>query len=172
MLYTAVVCRAFLGFVFGASAFGKLRGRGAFGAFADGLSDLRVVPARLVRVVAAAVAGAEAVVPPLLLGPATARAGLALALLLLGAFTLAVVVVLRRGTAASCPCFGASGAPFGARHVARNTVLTAVAAVGLSTAGAGPGRLAGLLLAVLTGAVLAGLVVLLDDILALFALSD
>ncbi|MFF4831361.1 MauE/DoxX family redox-associated membrane protein [Streptomyces sp. NPDC001315] len=172
MFYTAVVCRAFLGFVFLASACGKLRGRAAFGEFADGLAALRVVPAGRVRPVAMVVAGAEAVVPVLLIVPASAAAGLTLAVLLLGAFTLAVGVVLWRGTVASCPCFGASRTAFGVRHVVRNVVLTVVGAVGLATVGGGSGRVAGVLLAALTGAVLASLIIRLDDIVALFALPN
>ena len=133
---------------------------------------MRVVPARRVRVVAVAVAGAEAVVPVLLAVPATAVAGFGLAVLLLGAFTLAVGVVLRRGTAASCPCFGASAAPFGARHLVRNGALLAAGVLGAVTVGEGSGQAGGVLLAVLTGAVLASLVARLDDLVALFVLPS
>ncbi|MFF7351116.1 MauE/DoxX family redox-associated membrane protein [Streptomyces filipinensis] len=173
MWYTAVLCRVLLGFVFLASAFAKLRGRGAFDAFTDGLTAMRVVPERGLRTLAGAVAAAEAVVPVLLLAPATARFGFGLAALLMGAFTLAVGVVLRRGTVASCPCFGASEAPFGVRHAVRNTALTGVAAVGLATVGGGTSAAGAKgVLAVLAGAVLASLVIRLDDLVALFRLSS
>ncbi|MEU8030358.1 MauE/DoxX family redox-associated membrane protein [Streptomyces sp. NPDC049099] len=172
MWYTAVLCRVLLGFVFAASAFAKLRGRAAFAGFTKGLAAMRVVPERGLRELAGVVAVTEAVVPVLLLAPGTVRLGLGLAVLLLSAFTLAVGVVLRRGTVASCPCFGAAQAPFGVRHVVRNTVLTGVAAAGLATVGGGAsGQGAGVLLAVLAGAVLASLVIRLDDLVALFRLS-
>lgn len=169
MVYAAVVCRVFVGVVFAASAFGKLRGRRAFGEFAAGLGAMEVVPGAWVRPVAAAVVGTEAAVAVLLAAPATTGAGLALAVLLLAVFTGAIALVLRRGTRASCPCFGAATTPFGVRHLARNGVLVAVAVTGLATNGPGSAAAGGVLLAVLTGTVAASLVVRLDDVVDLFA---
>ncbi|WP_406329345.1 MauE/DoxX family redox-associated membrane protein [Streptomyces sp. NBC_00203] len=172
MVYTAVVCRVFVGVVFAASASGKLRGRKAFGEFAAGLGAMRVMPGGWVRPAAAAVAGTEAAVAVLLAVPAVTAAGMGLAVLLLAVFTGAIALVLRRGTQASCPCFGAAATPFGVRHLARNGVLVAVAVTGLATTGPGSVAAGGVLLAVLTGAVAASLVVRLDDVIDLFALQS
>ena len=52
------------------------------------------------------------------------------AILLLAVFTVLIVSKLRRGEHPPCACFGAwSATPIGPRHVLRNLVLIAVAAV-------------------------------------------
>ena len=52
------------------------------------------------------------------------------AIVLLSVFTVMIVAKLRRGEHPPCACFGAwSATPIGARHVVRNLVLIAVAAV-------------------------------------------
>ena len=84
--------------VFAVSSWSKLRGRAAFVA---SLEAMRLVPARLVRPVAAAVSGAEAVVAVgLLVGlwhRGVALVALAAAGPLLAVLTAGIVVVLRRG---------------------------------------------------------------------------
>lgn len=52
------------------------------------------------------------------------------------AFTVAIVVALRRGRRVPCRCFGASAVPVGPGHLARNAVLLAAATAGAVQAGA------------------------------------
>lgn len=56
----------------------------------------------------------------------------AIALVILAAFTLAIVVQLLRGRHPACACFGAwSSAPLSGWHVARNLALMALAVVAM-----------------------------------------
>ncbi|SCL71060.1 Methylamine utilisation protein MauE [Micromonospora citrea] len=174
MSYVSGFSQCLLALVFLASAAGKLRGRPAFRAFADSLRTMDLLPARMVVPVAGAVVAAEAVVPLLLAplpGAALTTVGFALAAALLAAFTVAVAVVLRRGTQASCRCFGeAAAAPFGRHHLARNVVLTVVAGIGGYAASGDPGTTVGTAaLSVPLGVVGALVVVRLDDLVALFS---
>lgn len=196
MSYVLWFSRCLLALVFLASAAGKLTGRHAFRAFADSLRTMDLLPTRLVVPVAGAVVAAEAAVPPLLLvplvpllpvpppdaatastgstvtdvGPVLSTVGFALAAALLLGFTVAVATVLRRGTSASCRCFGqATTAPFGRHHLVRNVVLIVIAATGGYAALVDPGRSVGTAVVSVPLAVLGALVVVrLDDIVALF----
>lgn len=69
-------------------------------------------------------------VSALVWGNRLTTAGIVTAQLLFAAFALRLLV--RRGAAASCGCFGASQAPVHGMHVALNVVLAAVAAAGLA----------------------------------------
>jgi hypothetical protein len=90
------------------------------------------VPSRLVPYVAGGLAPAELVTAVLLLLPGARVVGLVLAVLLLLAFTVAVVLALRAGRRPECHCFGRiGGADVSARTVARNLGLLVVAAGGL-----------------------------------------
>ena len=90
------------------------------------------VPPSLVQPVALGLAPAEIVVAVLVLVPATAAAGLVLALGLLLAFTAAVVIALRAGRRPECHCFGRiGGADVSARTVVRNLALAGLAVVGI-----------------------------------------
>jgi len=112
----------------------------------------------------------ELAVPALLAIPATAPAGFAGAAVLLGAFTGSIVTTLRRGTRASCRCFGASSRPLGPAHAARGACLLAVAAVGGAGSSAGErGALDPAGVAVALAAAAAGVVltVALDDLVSL-----
>lgn len=74
------------------------------------------------------------------------------ALVVLGAFTVAVAVNLGRGRAVPCPCFGASGRPVSSATLVRNGWLAALAIVGTGSGhGADGWQIA------LCGAVLGGL---------------
>ncbi len=74
----------------------------------------------------------------LLMIPATAVAGAALACLLLVIFTLAVARLLLRGERPPCRCFGqVSSDPIGAGTLVRNLLLLAVGVVGLVQASGG-----------------------------------
>lgn len=168
MSYLLLGCRALLAGVFLWSLAGKLRGRAAFRGYLDAARTLLGLPERRSRPLAACAVLAEAaavvllvVLPPL---------GFVVAGGLLACFTAALVRALRRDHGASCPCFGASSAPVGRHHVARNAVLGATAALGLalSVAGTGGYRPGGV--AVTAFAVLVCVLVTarLDDLAALF----
>lgn len=172
MPYLLLFAQCLIGLTFVLSAAGKLRGGREFRAFQESLRGMALVPGTLVRPVAAAVVVAEAAVPVLLLplpGSPFTTAGFLLGGALLAAFTVAVALVLRRGTQAECRCFGGTAAtPFRPRHLVRNAVLIAVAAAGgyAAWAGAAPtGRAA--VLAVPLGALAALVVAYLDDLVAL-----
>jgi hypothetical protein len=157
--------------VFAVSSWSKLRGRAAFVA---SLEAMRLVPARLVRPVAAAVSGAEAVVAVgLLVGlwhRGVALVALAAAGPLLAVLTAGIVVLLRRGTVAHCACFGGAGQLLRRAHVVRNGLLLlvvgAAAALVVATGPAGPAATA---LGAFAGGVGALLLIRLDELVDLFA---
>lgn len=166
-------CCWLLGAVFVVSAVGKLRSGAALRAFTASVADMKVVPAAAVAPVGIAVPALEAVAAVLLFVPATAVLGCVLALVVLAAFTIGIAVVLRRGTVASCRCFGVTERPFRVRHLVRNGVLVAVALVGAAVNGL-PGdgtapELAAVLLAAAVGIVGAVLITMFDDLVELFA---
>ncbi|MFD6952356.1 hypothetical protein A6A08_09450 [Nocardiopsis sp. TSRI0078] len=163
---------ALLATVFAVSAFGKLRD---LRAFAESLEPLRLVPRRLLLPAAAGVLAAETAVVAAFGGYAmgvepAGRAAFGGALALLGVFTAVVVFSLRRRTSARCHCFGRPGAVYAPRHVVRNAGLGAAAVLGALAAvpGSAP-EPAGVLVAVLTGAVVGVLVTAMDDVAELFA---
>ncbi|GLI02891.1 MauE/DoxX family redox-associated membrane protein [Phytohabitans aurantiacus] len=178
MPYLLLFAQCLIGLTFVLSVAGKVRGRREFRAFEESLRGMALLPGALVRPVAAVVVAAEAVVPVLLLpvlllpgsGSPFAIAGFLLGGTLLAAFTVAVALVLRRGTAAECRCFGgAAPTPFRRHHIVRNAALIAVAAAGGYAAWSGAtltGQSAAV--AVPLGAVAALAVAYLDDLLALF----
>ncbi|MEV1142788.1 MauE/DoxX family redox-associated membrane protein [Micromonospora sp. NPDC049799] len=130
------------------SAAGKLR-RAAHAAFRASLPRTLGVPAGFARPLAVGVVTAEVVTAVTLVAalavPALAPAGYVLAAALLGAFTAAVAVMIRRGVREPCRCFGATDDPPGPAHLARNVGLTAVAVGGtvLTLGGARPVSLTG-----------------------------
>jgi thiol-disulfide isomerase/thioredoxin/uncharacterized membrane protein YphA (DoxX/SURF4 family) len=143
----AEVC---LALVFAVSGCAKLADRDGTRQAVDGFG----VPAGVAGPVALLLAPAELATACLLLVPATARAGLVLALLLLVAFSAAVVNSLARGRKPVCHCFGRlGGADVSGRTLARNVVLGLVAVLGLLGAGDEPTRVgAGLVTGVLVAA--------------------
>ncbi|MFS7873460.1 MauE/DoxX family redox-associated membrane protein [Streptomyces asiaticus] len=173
--YLVIAVRAMIGVVFLIAFLSKSAGRGRFAAFVESLPAMGVVPARLVGPAAAAVVTAEGAVCALLIPPSdgATMAGLALAAGLLSVFSAAIARTIRRGTGATCRCFGASAAPLGRRHLLRNLLLTAIAATaGLMTlAGPAPATATGALVAAAAGLVAGALVTVLDDLAELFAPS-
>lgn len=161
-------CSWLLAVVLGISAAGKLRNGAVRAAFRRSVREMAVLPAGAVGPVAVAVPIGEALAAVMLVVPATAVAGCVLALALLAAFTAGIVVVLRRGTAASCLCFGMSERPYGARHLARNTFLGAVALAGAALSGGSVEPLAALI-AIVAAMIAASVVVTLDELLDLFS---
>jgi hypothetical protein len=171
MTYLAFGCQWLLAAVFGWSAVTKLTGRRAFTAFREATARLVPAPRRHTAAAAVAVVSGEVAAAVALAFPATAPAGLVLALVLLTAFTVAVAAAIRRGSTASCNCFGHSARSVGPHHLVRNGFLLVVAGTGL-VAGPGGGSgadIAGLALAGGCAAVLAVLVVSADALADLFA---
>ncbi|MFF9345726.1 MauE/DoxX family redox-associated membrane protein [Streptomyces sp. NPDC014734] len=159
-------CRTLLAVVFAIAVAGKLRGAGSFGAFVRSTRELAALSARRGLAVARLVIGAEAVGVVLLLCPGRAAvAGFALAGCLLAAFTVATGASLRRGVRVPCRCFGSSAGDAGVLHLVRNGFLIAVAVVGAAGTPPGlPDTAGGLAVAVATGLVLGVVVTVLDDI--------
>jgi hypothetical protein len=173
--------------VFGASAAAKLRGRGAYRSYRDGLAEAGLVPGKLLPATAAALAACEAL---LAAGSASAVAlaaaalpgavaaswaALAGAIVLASVLTAGVGVAIRRGAQASCACFGAASArPLGPAQLARNLSLVAAITAGLIAQGLAPGTgtLAATALGVVAGAVIALMLIRLDDLIDLFAPSQ
>lgn len=181
MFYLLVAARTLLAVVLAASVLGKLRTPSARRDFVSAVE--RLAPAWSItvstppggprragaRTLAAGVLAAEAVTVALLLS--TSAAGLLCALVLLGAFTAALVGALRRGDRAPCACFGSAGHQIRPAHAVRNLLLAAAGAAGLVAAASGPasgGEAVGVAVAVATGAVTAIPFLLLDDLLDLF----
>jgi len=170
MTYLGIGARVLIGVVFAVAFVGKVRNRKAFDEFVRSTRAMGVLPSALVRPVSVVVVAAELLVVLALAVPTreAGALGFGLAAALLAAFTVGIAVSLTRGKRASCRCFGGKGTPLRAHHVGRDLALVAVALVGLlgtlASAPVDPG------VAVVTaaaGALLAGLVVMLDDILAL-----
>lgn len=165
MGYLVLVASSTLWVVFAVSAVSKLRNRTAYAAFAA--STRRLLPAgspAAARVVATLVAGAEVAV--VLALPVLPAVGLALAAILLSAFSVAIGVAVRRGVTAPCRCFGASSRPLGASQAARNAVLALLALSGAALGGSGYRGVtpAGVAIAVFGAVVLALLTIFFDDV--------
>ncbi len=167
--------------IYGTSAASKLRGSASYRAYRDGLDETRLVSGRWMRSVAAALAVAEAVTAVLAAGGAillilhrvlvVATAALGAAALLAAVLTGGVAVVVRRGTRASCACFGAATvSQIGGTHLIRNGTLLAVLAAGLVTMTSAVGRPAavGVVLALAVAGTASLLLIRLDDIVELF----
>ncbi len=107
------------------------------------------VPRPLVGPVATVLPFAELAVAIALLVTATAAAGAVAALVLLALFTSGITRSLARGRQPDCRCFGQlRSAPIGARTLARNTALTALALIVVAV---GPGTSVGSWSASVTG---------------------
>jgi energy-converting hydrogenase Eha subunit A len=174
--------------VYGTSSAAKLGSRRNYTAFRAGLAETSLVPQRLLRAVAAMLTGVEAAVAAgaavaaILIGTGlrgarpAAMAVLACAIVLTSALAAGVAVVIRTGTHATCACFGArpgqAGRALGWPHLVRNLALLIVLLTGLAASAAvavtRPAP-APALVAAATGAVIALLAIMLDDIVALFA---
>lgn len=171
MGYLEVGIRALIAVVFLVSSVGKVAGRGSFQAFVASLGELNLLPTGTERAVARLVVASEFAVWLLLVMPGerTTAAGLGVAIVLLAVFSVGIVCALRSGVRGSCRCFGTSSRPLGIGHVLRNTALLAVAAFGVCVVPSDPPvDSAGLLLAVFLGALVGGLVTVLEDLVDLF----
>jgi hypothetical protein len=172
--------------VFGASAAAKLRSGKAYRSFRDELLATRLLPLQLLARTAVVLAGAEALVAAGLSAAAVlitastpgaiwvAESALAVTALLISQLAVGVAVVIRRGTRATCACFGpGAGRQLGRIHLVRNLSLLAVTCAGLASAPLTHGRpaVAGAVLGAVTGAVAALLFIYWDDLADLFTPS-
>jgi hypothetical protein len=148
--------------VFAASAIGKLRN---FGGFVAAVRGLRLVPDAWPRPVARSVVAAEAAAAGLLLlPPRAAVAGFTLVILLCLLFAVVIESSVRRDIRVSCPCFGASADLLNRRHLVRNGLLVAVAAVGLAGVDTAPPGFVDALVGAVTAVFVAAVVIRFDDV--------
>lgn len=171
--------------VFGASALSKVASLKRRRAFTASVRALRLLPVPLVVPVAAAVSWAElalaAGLAAAILGVVTSASwafsvallGLLCAVGLLGVLTAGIVLALRGHNTAPCACFGASDRRLSWRHVLRNSVMQLVGVSGAGLAAtASPATVVdpvGAALACAAGAVLAVVLIRLDEVVELFA---
>ncbi|SDH02320.1 MauE/DoxX family redox-associated membrane protein [Nonomuraea jiangxiensis] len=166
MQYLVLGAEFLIGTVFVAAVMSKLV---AFHAFDQSLREMRVLPARWAYPVSLAVVAAECAVFLCLAVPVAAPAGFALACFLMGAFSLAILMALRRRRQVPCRCFGSSTTPLGMAHVIRNGVLAVVAATGLLLSDRDTtGEAAAILVTAITGTLLGITAARLDDVIKLF----
>jgi hypothetical protein len=146
--YVELGCRVVLALVLVSAVVGKARSAASARIFVATLADVGWLPVRLRTRTAYLVVLAEAVTAVLLVVPATATAGLALAALVFGCFTAVLAESVWRGRPMGCACFGGAAEQVGASHVVRAVVLIAIAATGSAArlaAPASPTRPAGIL---------------------------
>jgi len=170
--------------VYGTSSLVKLVSRTSYRAFRDGLAETKLVPRRLLGGVAVALTSGEAVVAVLLavgtvLAVTNAPGSVPVAAAALGCGSVlgavlaaGVAVVIRSGTRATCACFGARASrPIGPSHLARNAFLLVLMIVGLigNSVRHGKPDTGVAIVAIAAGAVIALLIIRLDDLADLFA---
>jgi hypothetical protein len=180
LLYLLNGLYAVLCVVFVVSAWNKVVAQNAF---ATSLRPLRLVPDRLVRPAAVVVTVAElaialglawailAGVSPAPAGPAVGTTALGLAGLLLTVLTTGIALALAHGSEATCACFGAGTQPLRRIHLIRNGLLIGLALTGLAVraqAGDGQIELGGGLVMLAGGALMALILIRLDDLVELF----
>lgn len=176
MFNATLLARCALAAVFLCSGAMKLRSLAAFDAAVVALGALPPRLAGLARPVGLGVIGAELATAVLTALPATAPDGLALATVLLAAFTALIGRSLRRtaagAPAVSCACFGAGDSAVGRVHLVRNVVLLALAlgALAAGFGGAASGHALGPwpATALAPGLLLALFIVLIEDLAFLY----
>jgi hypothetical protein len=166
----ALTLRCWVVLVFLAAVVGKLSGRAA-------LRDLRTmlvavgVPPSLAATTGLTLVVTEAAVVILGPWPYTGTLGMAVGTAVAVALTVGTAHAVRRGSAATCRCFGGRGGRLHVTHVLRNAVLTAAALTASIVSAAAPGRPVDLAVAA-AGLVAAGaaaaIVIRWEDIAALF----
>jgi Methylamine utilisation protein MauE len=150
----------------------------------EGPRETGVAPGRLLPAITAALCAAEAIIAAGLVTAdaltaastpgaiVLAEAALAAAALLTVVLAAAVAAVIRRGTEARCPCFGAGPSrPLGRVHLVRNLGLLAMIGAGLAGAMLTHGRpaVAGMVVAATAGALAALVFIRWEDLAELFA---
>ncbi|MFI5783724.1 MauE/DoxX family redox-associated membrane protein [Nocardia sp. NPDC051570] len=178
MTAPTVAARAAIGVVFALAAISKTShpARTEFRTAVTGLVPrARGTSAALL---AAAVIATEWVIVVLLALPnrVTTVAGFGLAAITLAAFTTAIAAAIRRGTTTPCRCFGTSTRPVSRIQLARNIILLAVTATGVTTTllaiALSTGRstipIVGLCIAAGTGALIGAVLTVFEDLADLF----
>ncbi|MEV4019588.1 MauE/DoxX family redox-associated membrane protein [Nonomuraea angiospora] len=134
MQYVDVASRLLLLTVFVLALASKVSSRRAWSEFVQSIKAMAVIDNARAPAAATATAVAEAGVIVLAALPLrwAGSASFVLAAGLLGCLTVAVIMVVRRGAAVPCRCFGASRTPLSMAHVVRNGILIAVALLGLA----------------------------------------
>jgi hypothetical protein len=166
LTYLLLGIRAALATTLAVSLVAKLLPRAAFADFERAVGAM-VRPLRAHTTAGAvAAAVAELVCVALLIVPAATAPGLALALALLGFYTILIVDVLRREQDIACHCFGSDATPVSRTHLVRNGSLMAFAIAGLVLSGGRPqaGRASAEVLSVVAGAVCGVIVSRWDDL--------
>jgi hypothetical protein len=166
--WLTVACQAALFVTFATAAASKTLKAGAFAGFRSSLPRLLAVPRRMAPAVALAVVLVEATIALSVVVPALAVAAFGLAALTMAVFAASIVVMIRRGAAEPCHCFGVSSRPPGRLDVARNLVLLVIAVTGFVAAATSPGTtdlpLAAVALCAVAGGVLALLLINMAEI--------
>ena len=134
MQYVDVASRLLLLTMFGLALGSKISSRRAWGEFVESVRAMAVVGDTKAPAVAVATTAAEGAVIVLAAVPLrwAGSASFVVAAGLLGCLTVAVALVVRRGKAVTCRCFGASQTPLGVSHVVRNVLLVVIALLGLA----------------------------------------
>ncbi|MGW6914671.1 MauE/DoxX family redox-associated membrane protein [Kitasatospora sp. NPDC054939] len=170
VLYLAVGLRLLVGVVFLVASLSKL-GPSSHREFRASLRAMGLLPERLVGPAAACVVAVELALVACLAAPArrVVVAGFAGAGLVLLVFAGVIALLLRRGARRPCRCFGGSSAVLAPHHVLRNLLLAAAAGAGafVTHVAHGPPVWAGVAAAACAGAVVGGLVTVLDEIVSL-----
>ncbi|MFC4118145.1 MauE/DoxX family redox-associated membrane protein [Nonomuraea zeae] len=171
MPYLETGLRCLIGLVFVVSAAGKLIRRASLREFVASVAAMRLLrPGHVPGAAAVVVAGEVAVCVLMALPGPMPQAGFALAGALLVAFSVAILMAVRRQVTAACRCFGTSTVPLGRRHIARNACLAVASGLGC-VAVASPEAATdvnALILAAFAGVVAGTLVVFLDELSELF----
>lgn len=128
--HIAELCRWYVLFAFLLSAGGKVLGCGEF---RRSLTQSFSIPSNLSGVLAGVIIAAEAVIAGLLTldRGVPGRVGMAAALLLLGLFTVVVLVAFLKGAIVSCNCFGGSTRRISIYDLFRNGALMSACAFNL-----------------------------------------
>ena len=157
--------RVFVAIVLALSAWSKIRNRTVLAELTESFSEVALVRLGGGRLAAFALVAAEAVAALALAMPwIPAAVAFGFVVVLFGALTGGVAVVLGRRLNVACQCFGRSRTPLRPRHLVRNFGLLATAVLGLAATGSGLGHPAGLVVAGFVGALVAVLVISIDDI--------
>jgi len=154
------------------AAVGKLRSRASRDEVAT-LARFVGIPLRWVAIAPGALIVAEIGVAILLAFPIARGWGAIAATLLMAVLTVGAERARRAPEPPACRCFGGAAEPIGRRHVARNAALAAIATITavLTFVPTGPPLTAtGMVAAVLSGVLLATVVVHLDTLLFLCGL--
>jgi hypothetical protein len=165
----SVGTRTLVVIVFLVALIGKVRSRHAIASFITWVAELSIAGTRQARLLAYAILAIEMAVVVMVLAPWTAIFGLAVAAGTMCAFAIATGRLVRRGTRARCQCFGTSGATLSHRHVFRDASIALAATAGIAVSQTGAPPLPGIALGIAAGALVAAVVLFLDDIAALFA---